>query len=179
MDDDNSGALDSQEFIKALSSYRISTDPKEHEAIFKTFDSDGNGEINYEEFLRGLMGSMNRRREDLVLKAFKIIDKDGSGELDIKDIKGTYNAKKHPDVLNGKKSEDEILLEFLDTFEAAFANKTGGKSRDGKVTFDEFTEYYQNISASIDNDDYFDVMMTNTWNLDNKKPTQKAWSGQY
>ena len=30
MDDDGSGALDINEFTKALSSYRISNDPKEH-----------------------------------------------------------------------------------------------------------------------------------------------------
>lgn len=178
MDDDNSGALDSQEFAKALSSYRISTDPAEHEAIFNVFDPDQNGEINYDEFLRSLMGEMNDKRKALVMKAFKIIDKDGSGLLEINDIKTVYNAKKHPDVLSGKQTEEDILLEFLDTFEAAFATKTGGKTRDGKVTKEEFTEYYSNISASIDLDDYFEVMMNNTWNLDGKKPVKKAWAGE-
>lgn len=28
-----------------------------------------------------------------------------------------YNAKHHPDVKTGKRSEDEVLMEFLDTFE--------------------------------------------------------------
>jgi Ca2+-binding EF-hand superfamily protein len=179
MDDDNSGNLDANEFAKALSSYRISTDPKEIEAIFNTFDPDNNGQINYGEFLRGLMGEMNERRLKLVQRAFGIIDKDRSGVLDVTDIKQSYNAKKHPDVLAGKRSEEDILVEFLDTFEAAFSTKNQGKTRDGRVTFEEFTEYYQNISASIDNDEYFEVMMTNTWNLDNKKPVQRAWAGQY
>jgi Ca2+-binding EF-hand superfamily protein len=116
------------------------------------------------------MGEMNDRRQALVLKAFKVIDKDGSGILDVSDIKSVYNAKKHPDVLSGKQTEEDILLEFLDTFEAAFSTKSGGKNRDGKVTQEEFMEYYQNISCSIDNDDYFDVMMSNTWILGNKKP---------
>jgi len=51
------------------------------------------------------------------MKAFKKIDRDNSGVLDIRDIKGTYNAKMHPDVKAGKKTEDEVLMEFLDTFE--------------------------------------------------------------
>jgi len=125
------------------------------------------------------MGEMNDRRKALVKKAFNVIDKDKSGVLDTTDIRSCYNAKKHPDVLAGKRTEDEILLEFLDTFEAAFAQKNSGSTRDGKVSPDEFLEYYQNISASIDNDDYFEVMMTNTWNLDNKKPAQKAWAGEF
>jgi hypothetical protein len=52
-----------------------------------------------------------------VRAAFKKIDKDGSGILDINDIKGVYNASRHPEVKSGKKSEDEVLGEFLETFE--------------------------------------------------------------
>jgi len=36
---------------------------------------------------------------------------------------------------------------------------------------DEFIEYYTNISANIDNDAYFDLMMTNAWNLEGKNNT--------
>jgi hypothetical protein len=36
-------------------------------------------------------------------------------------MKRIYNAKKHPDVINGKRSEDEVLCEFLDTFEAHYS----------------------------------------------------------
>ena len=166
MDDDNSGALDNAEFAKALKSYRISSDRLEIEAIFDHFDPDDNGEICYDEFLREIMGPMNQRREGLVRKAFKVIDQDGSGVLDINDIRHRYNAKKHPDVMSGKQTEEDILYEFLDTFEAAYSIKHGdSKSRDKSVNLDEWIEYYQNISASIDNDDYFELMMTNTWNL--------------
>ena len=39
------------------------------------------------------------------------------------------------------------------------------------VTLDEFMEYYTNISSSIDNDSYFDLMMSNTWDLEGKNNT--------
>jgi hypothetical protein len=54
-------------------------------------------------------------------KAFKIMDKDKSGVLNMDDIKDVYNAKKHPDVIKGKKTEEEVLGEFLDTFEAHYS----------------------------------------------------------
>jgi Ca2+-binding EF-hand superfamily protein len=60
---------------------------------------------------------MNKFRQQIVRTAFKKIDKDGSGILDINDIKGVYNASRHPDVKSGKKTEDEVLGEFLETFE--------------------------------------------------------------
>jgi hypothetical protein len=36
---------------------------------------------------------------------------------------------------------------------------------DGKVTRQEFTNYYSNISASIDNEDYFELMIRNAWHI--------------
>ena len=41
---------------------------------------------------------------------------DKNGYVDINDLKGVYNAKRHPDVVQGKKTEEEILYEFLQTF---------------------------------------------------------------
>lgn len=86
----------------------------------------------------------------MVIEAYKKLDKDGSGELSIKDLKGTYNARNHPDVKSGKKTEDDILYEFLDTFEL-HSSLRGGR-RDHVVTLEEFFEYYNNISANIDDD---------------------------
>ena len=64
---------------------------------------------------------MNGFRRNLAEKAFRIMDRDKSGTLNIDDIKGVYNGKMHPDVKAGKKTEDEILGEFLDTFELHYS----------------------------------------------------------
>lgn len=52
-----------------------------------------------------------------IIQAFDIMDKNGNGEIELEDIQGTYNAKMHPDVKSGRKTEDEVLEEFLETFE--------------------------------------------------------------
>jgi hypothetical protein len=107
---------------------------------------------------------MNSFRKSLVGQAFNKLDKDGSGVIDIEDIRGVYNAKNHPDVKQGKKTEEEILLEFLETFELHH-NMNMKTSNDSIVTKEEWEEYYNNISSSIDNDEYFQLMMNNTWKL--------------
>jgi len=93
-----------------------------------------------------------------------MIDRDGSGALDINDIRDSYRADKHPDVIEGKRSEESVLIEFLETFEAHH-NLREGTETDGRVSLEEFVEYYKNISSSIDDDDYFALMMNNSWNL--------------
>lgn len=60
---------------------------------------------------------MNQNRKALAMRAFAIMDADGSGVIEINDIRSKYNAKMHPEVKSGKKTEDEILFEFIDTFE--------------------------------------------------------------
>ena len=133
MDDNGSGTLDIQEFWKALSDFRLPVSPDECRQLFTIFDRDDSGEVDYDELLRHVAGEMNAIRKDYVIKAFKKIDKDGSGVLDIRDIRGVYNAKNHPDVKAGKKTEEEVMGEFLDTFEVHHSLKNPN-DRDGNVT---------------------------------------------
>jgi hypothetical protein len=64
---------------------------------------------------------MNMRRKNIVTLAFKRLDKNGNNSIELEDIKGTYNAANHPDVKMGKKTQDEVLYDFLDTFEQHYA----------------------------------------------------------
>lgn len=52
----------------------------------------------------------------------------------------------------------------METFEQHH-NITNDNARDFRVTLEEFTEYYANVSASIDDDMYFQAMMNSAWNL--------------
>ncbi len=164
MDDDNSKSLNQYEFSKALTDYGLGFSKGEQQALFAYFDVDSSGAIVYDEFLRAVRGPMNMARKKIVAQAFNKLDKDGNGWVDINDIRGVYNAKRHPDVLQGKKTEDQILQEFLETFETAHAMRENG-TPNYVVTKEEFEEYYNNISASIDDDQYFSLMMNNAWKL--------------
>jgi len=151
--------------------------PEEGQKLFSLFDLNGDGNISYDELLRGVVGEMNQFRQNFIKKAFSKLDKNGNGIIEIDDIKSTYNAKNHPDVKLGKKTEEEILSEFLDTFELAYSLQHPG-SKDRKITFEEFLEYYNNVSMSIEDDRYFELMITNAWNLNNVNYS-KGWGQEY
>ena len=94
----------------------------------------------------------------LSLSLCAVLDKDGSGVVEPADIVSVYDASAHPDVVSGRKSKEAVLREFLDSFDV-------GGEVDGKVTMEEFRNYYANISASIDNEDYFELMIRNAWRI--------------
>jgi len=160
MDDNRSGTLDLQEFAKGCPESRLDFTNVDVQTLFKAFDKKGDGTIDYNEFLGVVKGPMGKVRISLVKRAYKKLDADGSGEVDYNDICDVYNASKHPAVLEGRKTERQILNEFLATFEMALSEVP-----DGIVTLDEFLEYYTSISASIDNDDYFEQMINSSWNI--------------
>lgn len=83
--------------------------------------------------MRIIRGDLTPNRLALVKKAFMKLDKDGSGVVDINDLKDVYNTSKHPDVLSGKKTSDQVLVDFLETFEMHH-NIQSGEQADGNVT---------------------------------------------
>lgn len=105
------------------------------------------------------------------------MDIDRSGYLDISDIRQKYNAKMSPDVKSGKKTEDEVLYEFLDTFEQHQVNRTDGENVH-RVSPADWREYYNGVSISVDRDDYFELMMNQAWNFKGDKVTKKGWGGE-
>jgi hypothetical protein len=95
-------------------------------------------------------------------------------------LEGVYNAKSHPDVRQGRKTEQEVLNEFLDTFQLHYSLlDRGSGARDGTIELKEFMEYYRNVGASIDNDEHFELMLSNAWNLGGSKSYGKGYGAQY
>jgi len=155
-DDNGNKQLDKEEFKKGLQDYGLRLTKGEVDLIFQKYDVSGDGMISFDEFLTALRGELNDNRKALVRRAYQKLDVTGDGFVRLDDIKQLYNARKHPKVVSGEKTVDEVLKEFLNTFDA---------DADGNLTLDEFEKYYAGISASIDDDAYFSLMMFNAWKL--------------
>mmetsp|Transcript_5510 Transcript_5510/g.9365 ORF Transcript_5510/g.9365 Transcript_5510/m.9365 type:complete len:346 (-) Transcript_5510:50-1087(-) len=171
LDDDRSGLLDIQEFWKGLCDFRLKFSQEECRKLFDMFDNNGDERLDIDEFIQTIKGPMTPARKEIVKKAFKKVDVNGNGLVETDDIKAVYNSKSHPDVLSGRKTEQEVIQEFIETFEAhgeMAKEDQASKRGDGIVTLKEFIDYYSNVSASIENDEYFQLMISQAWNLDNK-----------
>lgn len=180
IDDDNSGQINIDEFTKAVTEQKLDLSIDDIRLLFLAFDRDRSGEISYDEFLRVIRGEVSDQRLDLIQRAFQSLDRDGSGIIDYKDIQDSYSTKKHPAVIEGRKTERQVYDEFLQNFEAHHTTWKNEKP-DGKITMEEWVEYYTNVSASIDSDVYFSQMMNSSWNLDKQdfSSSSESWAKHY
>jgi len=156
MDTDRSGKLDQDEFEACLQKAGLFLSKNEAQAIMKHFDLDGDRKVSCDEFLCTLREELNQRRQEMVKRCFDVMDRDQSGNINSVDLRGVYCAKEHPEVISGKKTEDQVLQEFLNQFDGTQGNN------DGNVTWKEWNAYYEELSMGIPNDDYFVEMLSST-----------------
>jgi len=60
-------------------------------------------------------------------------------------------------VKSGKKTIQEAAQVFMSQWDRI--------DKDGLVTLEEFEDYYKDLSANIDGDDYFELMIRNAWRI--------------
>lgn len=164
-DTDGSRKLDRDELAKCLRLCKLELTDAQFDTLFTHVDADGSGRVDYDEFLRAVRGRLAPLRRKLVVNIFNGIDQRprrgagglSDGVLTAADLRDVYSAKEHPEVKAGKKTESAILGELLNSFEGK------GGNRDGTVTLEEWIGYYEEVSASIDLDEYFATMLVSAW----------------
>ena len=159
MDDNNNLLLSPDELRGGLRDFGIVVADEEFDHMVKLLDKNGDGSISVTEFLIAVRGPLSPRRITVIQAAFKRLDRDGSGIIDLYDLRDYYDVSRHPAVLTGKATQADVLVKFLCNFDSE-------TNPDGKVTFKEFLDYYAGVSASIDNDQHFELLLTRAWNLD-------------
>ncbi|KAK2179823.1 hypothetical protein NP493_470g01008 [Ridgeia piscesae] len=158
IDTNNDRKIDYSEFTHALHAEGIFVDPEVERDCFNEIDTDLTGYIDFDEFVYALRPPMSRLRKELVHRAFNKLDSNGDGVITSADLKGVYNGRKHPKYLNGTWTEEQVFNEWLNSF-------NGPQNFSGVVMRLEFENYYAGVSASIDMDIYFDLMMRQAWRL--------------
>ena len=155
---DGKDKVNKDDFLFGMRESGINLPKEDQDVLLDFFEKDHDGMINFTEFLIALRGKPNDRRQAIIDKAFLTFDKEGTGIIDVTEIRQVYNCSKHPKVVSAEMSEEQVFSLFLKNF--------NDKNNMGKIDRKEWNDYYAAVSASIENDDHFVIMMKTTWNLD-------------
>ena len=175
-DRDNSGFISFDNFYTIFQSNYIDIPLVDIKSIFGLFDNNNNEsqinsaseyKIKYDLLLKSIIGNISIKRRALIQKVFDSFNKDKNGKILISDMKNRFNPSRHPDVLKGSKTENKILgefLDFLEIFREYYNNLHGGYTFN--IGFQEFLEFYSEISLSIEDDKDFENLLINCWDLE-------------
>ena len=175
-DRDNSGFISFDNFYTIFQSNYIDIPLVDIKSIFGLFDNNNNEKqinsaseykIKYDLLLKSIIGNISIKRRALIQKVFDSFNKDKNGKILISDMKNRFNPSRHPDVLKGSKTENKILgefLDFLEIFREYYNNLHGGYTFN--MGFQEFLEFYSEISLSIEDDKDFENLLINCWDLE-------------
>jgi Ca2+-binding EF-hand superfamily protein len=61
----------------------------------------------------------------MIWKCFGIMDRDESGEVTAEDVKHLYDVSFHEEYKDGTKTKEQIIDEFLDSFDGVKGNDDG------------------------------------------------------
>ena len=139
-----------------MKDYGIELNQRELDDCFQYFDRDKSGFVDFDEFLIGVRGEMSESRKSFIRIAFDKLDMDKSGLVTLEELLSLYDVSHNPDVKSGKLTPKQAIKLF-----AAQWDRDGNET----ISYEEFEEYYRGVSASIDGDTYFELMMRNSWRI--------------
>ncbi|XP_064139877.1 calcyphosin-2 isoform X1 [Loxodonta africana] len=158
LDKEGNGHLDKADFKQALKLFHLEVSEKDFESSWLILNDGGSDKVDYGEFKRAIIGEMNEYRKSFVRKAFMKLDFNKTGSVPIIDIRKCYCAKKHPQVISGHSTEEEIKSSFLETLKDA-------RSKSDEVSYCEFEDYYEGLSVGIVDDEDFVNIVRTPWGI--------------
>jgi hypothetical protein len=148
MDDDNSGSLSQREFSKACKDFKVGISEENVPTLFVKFDVSGDGTMSYDEFLSTVRGKLTPIRGRAIRQAYNSLAERCGGRFTVDYVKKIYNPKRHLDIVQGRRTEDNLLVEFMETFDVH--HNLGGD--DAYVGEEEWEDYFHSLSAVEEND---------------------------
>ena len=159
------------DFVDIFEIQHINLPKSDIKNIFNTFSSKLNKNyLDFSSFFRNYKKELDQNKLECVEQAFSNIDINGNDKVPINLIRKQFKANKHPDVLNGLKKEEDIILEFLDCFNINYEIMNldfkieKGINNNRFVNFEIFANFYEYVSYIYPNDKEFENIVYSSWN---------------
>jgi len=133
--------------------------PGEYQKLLELFETaPGSDHIDYVKFFRLMEVAMPESRVEVVQDAYaKLTRAAAGGWVNITDIQRHWHPACYPEVQSGQMSATEAHQDFLRQWVVL--------SADGAVSYDEFLDYYRDVSMAIEKNSVFVEIVRKAWDL--------------
>ena len=159
------------DFVNVLEIQHINLSNSDMKDLFNIFASKNNPNfLNFSAFIRNYKIQLNENKLSCVEQAFSNIDTNENDKVPLNLIKKKFKANNHPDVLNGIRKEEDIILEFLDCFNINYEilnldSKNKNENSEQKyIDFEIFANFYEYVSFIYPDNNEFEKIVNSAWN---------------
>jgi hypothetical protein len=157
----------------ALLEYNIQIHSEDLNIAWQVLDLEACGHLSYYVLLRALLGEMGLTRHGPFRSLIRKLDAQKTGYVQVNDIYKYYRIARHPRVRSGDVREEDFKSSFLRTFDLLlprqvpefFALSTTADTKSPIIAYEQFEEYYNGLSITVDTDEDFLKILKNSWNL--------------
>ena len=158
VDTASTGYLTKGQLLLALKTFHLSLTADQFQTVWDLCASMETGvRVSHEQFRRLLLGGLPDERRAAMRLVLVKLDANKTGEIQLWQMKKFFCARRHPDVLEGKITEEQCYSEFFSAF-----NNDKFKSPD-LLTYAELEDYYEFVSQTVYDDKKFNSILKNCW----------------
>jgi len=157
LDTNNSGTISRDEFKVGLKNFGLLLTIEEFNAVFNAFDKNRNGVIDFQEFFATIKGQISPARSEVIRKAWESLSERFGEAITFEKLVQIFDSRNHPEVKRGLKPDKEVFREFTSAWDISYADRL--------ITFNDFFDYYADVSAGYEKDENFSLMLHSVWNF--------------
>jgi len=143
--------------ILSFKAFRVKEEEMQQLAtLFET--APASGIIDYRRFFKLMAPTMAPMRIEVVKDAYALLQKHATaGFVEVPDLQKKWNPQCHPEVQRGEMTSVEAKQDFLQQWQIT--------SAEGHISWEEFLDYYQDVSAAVEDDSLFVELVRRAWGL--------------
>jgi len=146
--------MNERELVHFFAHFGVRPDDKELAVVLTDFDPGGSHLVKLQSILLALNVSLTATRRTLLVKAFEAVASGGRATLS--ELQAAFDPTNMDAVQAREISVQQAKEDFLYTW-----NQSPGDS----ISEQDFVDYYKDISSLLDNDDDFEGLIRNNWQV--------------
>jgi Ca2+-binding EF-hand superfamily protein len=164
-----------RDFVQTIKDLRYDLSLPEIERVFAQLDKDHDGQSSVDEVIYSIRGPIDPARKATLTQLFDLLDRVELGIIPGEVIRNKYDATRHPDVISGRRRDEEALTEFFTNLDTYMQLKD---IRDNTLTYEEFIDFFTFTTLHLTDPTAFNNYINGVWRMGDVRPKTQDIGGR-